>query len=87
MECYPVAKVGGLAIAGGLAAGVAGLVALTGKAVMAQAELEQQIGGSEAVFGQYAKTIQEKAAGAFKTAGLSAGSSTHVLYSAGSQSD
>lgn len=66
-----IAKVGGLAIAGGLAAGVAGLVALTGKAVMAQAELEQQIGGSEAVFGQYAKTIQEKAAGAFKTAGLS----------------
>ncbi len=66
-----VAKVGGLAIAGGLAAGIAGLVALTGKAVMAQAELEQQIGGSEAVFGSYAATIQEKAAGAFKTAGLS----------------
>ena len=66
-----VAKVGGLAIAGGLAAGIAGLVALTGKAVLSQAELEQQIGGSEAVFGEYAKTIQEKAAGAFKTAGLS----------------
>lgn len=66
-----VAKVGGLAIAGGLAAGIAGLVALTGKAVMAQAELEQQIGGSEAVFGSYATTIQEKAANAFKTAGLS----------------
>ena len=44
-----IAKVGGLAIAGGLAAGIAGMVALTGKAVMAQAELEQQIGGSEAV--------------------------------------
>lgn len=66
-----IAKVGGLAIATGIGAGIAGLVAITGKAVMAQAELEQQIGGSEAVFGEYAKTIQEKAAGAFKTAGLS----------------
>lgn len=66
-----IAKVGGLAIAGGLAAGVAGMVALTGKAVMAQAELEQQLGGSEAVFGEYAKTIQEKGAQAFKVAGLS----------------
>lgn len=66
-----IAKVGGIAIAAGMAAGITGLVALTGKAVMAQAELEQQIGGSEAVFGEYAKTIQEKAATAFKTAGLS----------------
>lgn len=66
-----IAKAGGIAIGAGLAAGTAGLIALTGKAVMAQAELEQQVGGSEAVFGEYAKTIQEKAAGAFKTAGLS----------------
>ena len=65
------AKAGGVAIAAGLAAGAAGLAALTTKAVMAQAELEQQIGGSEAVFGEYAKTIQEKGAQAFKTAGLS----------------
>ena len=60
-----------MAIGAGLAAGAVGLVALTTKAVMAQAELEQQIGGSEAVFGEYAKTIQEKGAQAFKTAGLS----------------
>lgn len=66
-----IAKVGGIAIATGMAAGIGGLIAITGKAVMAQAELEQQLGGSEAVFGEYAKTIQEKAAGAFKTAGLS----------------
>jgi len=65
------AKAGGVAIAAGLAAGATGLIVLTQKAIMAQAELEQQIGGSEAVFGEYAKTIQEKAAGAFKTAGLS----------------
>jgi phage-related protein len=65
------AKAGGIAIAAGMAAGAAGLVALTGKAVMSAAELEQQIGGSEAVFGEYAKTIQEKGAQAFKVAGLS----------------
>lgn len=65
------AKIGGIAIATGLGAGIAGLVALTGKAVMAQAELEQQLGGSEAVFGKYAATIQEKAKTAFETAGLS----------------
>ena len=66
-----IAKVGGLAIAGGIAAGVTGLAALTGKMVMAQAELQQQLGGSEAVFGQYASTIQEKARTAYSSAGLS----------------
>lgn len=66
-----IAKVGGLAMAAGLAAGITGLIVLTGKSVKAQAELEQQLGGSEAVFGEYAKTIQEKSKTAFKTAGLS----------------
>ena len=65
------AKGAGVAIGAGLAAGAVGLAALTSKAVMSAAELEQQIGGSEAVFGEYAKTIQEKGAQAFKTAGLS----------------
>ena len=37
-----IAKVGGLAIAGGIAAGAVGLGALTGKALMAGAELEHQ---------------------------------------------
>lgn len=66
-----IAKVGGLAIAGGIAAGVAGLAALTGKALMAGAELEQQLGGSEAVFGQYADSIKKTAQDAYKNAGLS----------------
>ncbi len=66
-----VAKVGGIAIAAGIAAGVAGLAALTGKALMAGAELEQQLGGSEAVFGEFASGIQEKAKVAYKNAGLS----------------
>lgn len=65
------AKGAGIAIAGGMAAGAAGLAALTTKAVMSAAELEQQLGGSEAVFGKYAKTIQDTAKQAYATAGLS----------------
>lgn len=65
------AKGAGIAIAGGMLAGAAGLGALTAKAVMSAAELEQQLGGSEAVFGQYAATIQETAKSAYKNAGLS----------------
>lgn len=65
------AKGAGIAIAGGMLAGAAGLAALTTKAVMSAAELEQQLGGSEAVFGEYAKTIQETAKSAYKNAGLS----------------
>ncbi len=65
------AKGAGIAIAGGMLAGAAGLAALTTKAVMSAAELEQQLGGSEAVFGEYAATIQETAKTAYKNAGLS----------------
>lgn len=65
------AKAAGIAIGAGLLAGAAGLTALTGKALMAGAELEQQLGGSEAVFGEYAKGIQDAATKAYETAGLS----------------
>jgi len=65
------AKAGGLAIAAGLAAGAAGMAALTGKALQAGAELEQQLGGAEAVFGQYADQIKAKADDAYTNAGLS----------------
>lgn len=65
------AKGAGVAIGAGLAAGVVGLAALTTKAVMSAAELEQQLGGSEAVFGEFASGIQEKAKTAFSSAGLS----------------
>jgi hypothetical protein len=66
-----IAKVGGLAIAGGLAVGAAGLAALTGKMLKAGAELEQQLGGAEAVFGKYADGIKEAAQDAYFKAGLS----------------
>lgn len=65
------AKGAGIAIGAGLLAGAAGLATLTGKALMAGAELEQQLGGSEAVFGKYASSIQKQAADAYKNAGLS----------------
>lgn len=65
------AKAGGIAVAAGLATGIAGIAALTGKMVMGAAELEQQLGGSEAVFGEFASSIQEKAKTAYSSAGLS----------------
>lgn len=65
------AKAGGLAVAAGMAVGAAGLVALTGKALMAGAELEQQLGGADAVFGKYASSIKNTAKSAYFEAGLS----------------
>jgi phage-related protein len=65
------AKGAGVAIAGGLAAGATGLAALTTKSLMAGAQLEQNLGGAEAVFGKYADTIKQEAGDAFAFAGLS----------------
>lgn len=66
-----IAKVGGLAIGAGLVAGAAGLAALTGKMLNSGAELEQQLGGSEAVFEKYASNIQDIAKNSYKNMGLS----------------
>lgn len=67
-----VAKKGfkGVATATGVAAGA--ITALVGKSVIASGELEQQIGGTEAVFKNFAKTVQDKAGKAFETMGVSA---------------
>lgn len=65
------AKAGGLAIAAGMAAGAVGLATLTTKALQSGAELEQQLGGAEAVFGEYAAQIKAKADDAYTNAGLS----------------
>ena len=56
----------GSAIAGGA------LVSLVGASVKASGELEQQIGGTEAVFGEFATKVQEMSKTAFSSAGLSA---------------
>jgi len=65
------AKAGGIAIAAGMAAGAVGLATLTTKALQSGAELEQQLGGAEAVFGEYAAQIKAKADDAYTNAGLS----------------
>lgn len=65
------AKGAGLAIAAGMAAGAVGLATLTTKALQSGAELEQQLGGAEAVFGEYAAQIKAKADDAYTNAGLS----------------
>lgn len=66
-----IAKAGGKAISAGIVAGATGIAALTGKMLNARAELEQQLGGSEAVFGQYATNIQNIAKNSYKNMGLS----------------
>ena len=59
----------GLAAVGATTAGVA---ALTGAALDAAGELEQNIGGSEAVFKEYAQSMQDTATTAYQNMGLSA---------------
>lgn len=66
-----IAKVGGLAIASGIAAGAVGIGTLATKMLMSSAQLEQALGGSEAVFGDYAKNVQSIAQNAYKNMGLS----------------
>lgn len=65
------AKGAGIAIGVGLAAGAAGFVALTTKALQAGAELEQQLGGADAVYGEFAASIKAKADDAYTNMGLS----------------
>ena len=48
------------------------VVKFTSQAVQSAGELEQQIGGTEAVFGDFATTVQDKAKESFKTMGTSA---------------
>lgn len=63
---------GGKVIAAGLAAGATAMGALTTKALNAAGELEQNMGGSEAVFKQCAGKMQKTAKSAFKNMGVSA---------------
>jgi hypothetical protein len=65
------AAVAGKAVMTGLAAGGAAMGALTVKALNLGGELEQNMGGSEAVFKDYAGKMQETAKNAFQNMGLS----------------
>ena len=66
-----VAATAGKAVATGLAAGGAAMATLTVKALNLSGELEQNMGGSEAVFKEYAGSMQETARSAFENMGLS----------------
>lgn len=61
----------GKVVGTGMAAGAAAMGALTIKALNLSGELEQNMGGSEAVFGKYATKMQETAKNAFSNMGLS----------------
>ena len=65
------AAVVGKAIGTGLAVGGAAMGGLTVKALNLSGELEQNMGGSEAVFKEYAGKMQETAKNAFSNMGLS----------------
>lgn len=65
------ASVCGKAIVTGLGAGAAAMGTLVVKSMGLAGELEQNMGGSEAVFKHHAQRMQNEAAQAFKTMGLS----------------
>ena len=60
------------AFVAGTAAAVAGVAALTGSAIKAYAEYEQLVGGVDTLFKDSSKKLQEYAANAYKSAGMSA---------------
>lgn len=62
----------GKAVAAGVAAGSAAIVALGKSAVESYAEYEQLVGGVDTLFKESSDTVQQYAQNAYKTAGLSA---------------
>lgn len=67
-----VGKTIGSGILKGTTIAATGLTALVGASVNAAGDIEQQLGGTEAVFGDFAKNIQDSAKTASSVAGLSA---------------
>ena len=70
-KCGSFALTIGKTIAAGLAAGATAMTGLTVKALGLSGELEQNLGGSEAVYKEYATKIQTYASEAFASMGLS----------------
>lgn len=73
-ESKSAGKSAGVNIAGALKAAIltAGIGAAIGSAINLGGELQQNLGGSEAVFGKYAGKIQTTANTAYKNMGMSA---------------
>lgn len=67
-----IAKTGFKAVATSVGVASTAIAGLIGKAVTMAGDLEQQMGGTEAVFGEFAETVQDKAAKAFDQMGVSA---------------
>lgn len=67
-----LASTGFKAVATSVGVAATAITGLVAKSVQAAGELEQQIGGTEAVFGEFADTVQDKAAKAFEEMGVSA---------------
>ena len=67
-----IATKGFKAIATSVGVASTAIAGLIGKAVTMAGDLEQQMGGTEAVFGEFAETVQDKAAKAFDQMGVSA---------------
>ena len=66
------AAVVGKAVAAGMAAGATAVAGLVTKSVQAYAEYEQLVGGVDTLFKESSAKVQEYAANAYKTAGMSA---------------
>ena len=67
-----IAKTGFKTLATSVGVASTAIAGLIGKAVTMAGDLEQQMGGTEAVFGKFASTVQEKAVKAFELMGVSA---------------
>ena len=67
-----LAKTGFTAIATSVGVASTAIAGLIGKSVTMAGDLEQQMGGTTAVFGEFASTVQDKAVKAFDQMGLSA---------------
>jgi hypothetical protein len=67
-----IAKTGFKTIATSVGVTSTAIAGLIGKAVTMAGDLEQQLGGTEAVFGEFASTVQKKAVKAFDQMGISA---------------
>ena len=61
----------GKAIAVGLAVGTAAITKLFSESLKISGEVEQGLGGAEAVYGEFAEKVKENSKSAFKTMGLS----------------
>lgn len=67
-----IATTGFKAVASSVGVASVAITGLITKSIKAAGDLEQQIGGTEAVFGNFAKTVQDKAGKAFDQMGVSA---------------